>query len=51
MKYQEKTVVSAVYDTDSAGRQILNPFLEAMPELMDKETFFGRIASLLPDAV
>lgn len=48
MKYQEKTVVSAVYDTDSAGRQILNPFLEAMPELMDKETFFGRIASLPP---
>lgn len=46
MKYQEKTVVSAVYDTNSAGRHILNPFLEAMPELMDKETFFGRIASL-----
>ncbi|MCQ5145142.1 AAA family ATPase [Enterocloster bolteae] len=48
MKYQENPVVSAVYDANSAGGKLMNPFLEAMPELMDKEVFFGKIASLPP---
>ena len=48
MKYQEKTVVSAIYDKVGSGGQVLNPFLEAMPELMDKGRFFEKIASLPP---
>lgn len=46
MKYDAAPVVSAIYGRDETGGQLLNPYLEAMPELLSKKDFFARLKSL-----
>lgn len=44
MKYPKEPVTSAIY-SDHISNSIGNPFLEALPEMVDKDTFFSLIKS------
>ena len=48
MKYDNEPIVSAQYTREESGGQLLNPYMEAMPELLSKQEFFARVKSLPP---
>ena len=45
MKYRNEPVVDAIYIPNQLSGELCNPFLEAMPEMLNKEALFRQLAS------